>query len=160
MSIWNKVLVGLICVASLAFFYMAARTLKTHQHWRELARKYDRKIEQVRADNQRLIERDRNGPAPQLGIRQLRIELSKLLLDRRRAWFKCDPKVKLNAQDGTAVGHGHHRPARSARHRRQHDPLRLRRGRRAEEGTLPGRVQGDEGRREAEDGDAGSHLAA
>ena len=28
--------------------------------------------------------------------------MNKLLLDRRRAWFKCDPKVKLNREDGTA----------------------------------------------------------
>jgi hypothetical protein len=92
MSIWNKVLVGLICVASLAFFYMAARTLKTHQHWRELARKCERKLDQVWADNQRLTDAER----------QRRVELRRLLLDRGRMWTKCDPKVKLNAQDGTA----------------------------------------------------------
>ena len=28
--------------------------------------------------------------------------MNKLLLDRRRAWFKCDPRVKLNRDDGTA----------------------------------------------------------
>ena len=33
MSIWNKILVGLIAVASLGFFYLAARTLKTHTYW-------------------------------------------------------------------------------------------------------------------------------
>lgn len=41
MSIWNKVLVGLILVASLGFFYLALRTLKTHQYWRNLASGYE-----------------------------------------------------------------------------------------------------------------------
>lgn len=93
MSIWNKILVGLIGVASLAIFYMAARTLKTHQHWQELALKHERKIEQVQKENEQT----------QAGVRQLRLELNKLLLDRRRAWFKCDPKIQVNRADRTAV---------------------------------------------------------
>ena len=36
-SIWNKVLIGLIFVASLAFSYLAMRTLKTHQRWMQTA---------------------------------------------------------------------------------------------------------------------------
>ena len=103
MSIWNKILVWVIGVASVALFYMAARTLKTHQYWRELAQKYERKIEQVQEQNHMLLEGGENqGEQAQLGIRQRRIELNKLLLDRHRVWFKCDPKVKLNREDGTA----------------------------------------------------------
>ncbi|MCE5303271.1 MAG: hypothetical protein LLF97_09210 [Planctomycetaceae bacterium] len=98
MSIWNKVLVGLIAVASVAFFYMAARTLKTHQHWCELAAKFEKKIAQVQEDNRRLAEGSPNSP----GIRQLRTELTKLLMDRRRAWFGCEAKVTLNPQKATA----------------------------------------------------------
>ncbi len=41
MSIWNKILVGLIFVASVAFFYMAARTLKTHEYWKSVAQGYE-----------------------------------------------------------------------------------------------------------------------
>jgi hypothetical protein len=37
----------------------------------------------------------------QPGIRQVGMELNKLLLDRRRAWFQCDPKIKVG-DDGTA----------------------------------------------------------
>ncbi len=44
MSIWNKVLLGFIFVLSLGFFYMAARTLKTHQVWRESAQKHEQAI--------------------------------------------------------------------------------------------------------------------
>jgi len=44
MSIWNKVLLGFIFLLSLGFFYMAARTLKTHQVWRESAQKHEAAI--------------------------------------------------------------------------------------------------------------------
>ena len=56
MSIWNKVLVGLIGVTSLVFFYMATRTLKTHAYWRELAQKHEAKIGQIQDENIRLVE--------------------------------------------------------------------------------------------------------
>jgi hypothetical protein len=103
MSIWNKVLVGLIGVASVVFFYMAARTLKTHQ-WHELALKYQQKIAQVQEQNRKLLEGGQNqGDPTQLGIRQRQTELHKLLLGRGRVWLKCDPKVTLNRQNGTAV---------------------------------------------------------
>ena len=38
MSIWNKILIVLILLASLGLFYLSARALKTHQYWREQAR--------------------------------------------------------------------------------------------------------------------------
>jgi hypothetical protein len=99
MSIWNKVLLWVIGLASLALFYMAARTLQTHRYWGDLATKFDRAIRQVQQENQRLAE---GVPGGQPGIRQVRAELSDLLLDRRRAWFNCDPRVKLDRQGGTA----------------------------------------------------------
>ena len=37
MSIWNKILIGLIIVASLVLFYMSARMLKTQKYWSGLA---------------------------------------------------------------------------------------------------------------------------
>ncbi len=101
MSIWNKVLVGLIGVATLALFYVAARTMKTHQYWRELAVKYEQRIAQLEQANQTLVE-GTAAPA-QPGIRQLRLELNKLVVDRGRAWFHCDPAVKVNPEQGTAV---------------------------------------------------------
>ncbi len=45
MSIWNKILIGLILVALLPFFYMAVKTLKTHQHWREAAQSLEAQLE-------------------------------------------------------------------------------------------------------------------
>ena len=45
-----------------------------------------------------------NGGQPELGIRQVRLELHKLLLGRRRVWFGCEPKmpIKIGRNDGTA----------------------------------------------------------
>ncbi len=93
MSIWNKILVGLIAVASLGFFYLAARTLKTHTYWSGKAAAAEARIEQLKAANKQL----------EPGIRQLRVDLYKLLVDRRRAWFNCPARVtRLDRADGTA----------------------------------------------------------
>ncbi len=94
MSIWNKVLVGVICFACLGYFYAAARTLKTHQYWQETAKKLEKRIEQLDKENQRLTEID---------VRDRRIALNELLLDRGRVWYKCDPKVKVNPNEQSAV---------------------------------------------------------
>jgi hypothetical protein len=103
MSIWNKVLVWVIGVLSLPLFYLGARTLKTHQYWRELAIKHQRKIDDLQRQNRTLIDGGGGqGEQAQLGIRQRRIELSKLLLDRRRVWTQCDPKVAVSRDKGTA----------------------------------------------------------
>lgn len=45
MSIWNKILLGLIFIASLGFFYMSARMLKTHQYWRNLVHVYEYSVD-------------------------------------------------------------------------------------------------------------------
>ena len=105
MCIWNKVLLGLIGVVSVVLFYMAARTLETQKYWRDSARAFEEKIEQTQDDNLLLAEGvDREGVQKQPGIRQVRLELHKLLLDRRRVWFGCEPKmpIKVGRNDGTA----------------------------------------------------------
>ena len=126
MSIWNKVLVGLIGVASLALFYLAARTMKTHQYWRELAAKFEQRIEQLDRANETLVEGAGRPSAPgQPAIRQLRLELNKLVLDRGRMWLHCDPKVKVNPEPGHGGHQRYDQPARSSWHRPRHSPLRL-----------------------------------
>ena len=97
MCIWNKILLGLISVASVVLFYMAARAVKTETEWSKLALQYEQKIEQLNRDNRTLME----GTEGQPGIRQTRMELYKLAADRRRVWSKCDPSVKVG-QEGTA----------------------------------------------------------
>ncbi len=96
MSIWNKILIGLIFVTAVAFFYMGARTLKTHQYWRDLARDLNEQIRELEEENDQLVnanpeegEEDENGELIEMGIKRLRLELHKLLLDRGRVWYNC-----------------------------------------------------------------------
>lgn len=104
MSIWNKILLGFICLASLAFFYLALRTLKTHQYWRDLVRCYEQALEKEKDNQQAYID----GGVLQLGagektdtpgIKQVRLNLHKLLIDRGRVWYNCAPK-QANPQTG------------------------------------------------------------
>jgi hypothetical protein len=98
MCIWNKILVGLIGVASLVLFYMTARALKTETYWSELAQKHAKRIKELSDENVLLAEGNNQQP----GIRQLRLDLQKLLVDRRRTWWNCDPRVKPGADGRTA----------------------------------------------------------
>jgi hypothetical protein len=99
MCIWNKILVGLISVAAIVLFYMAAKALKIETYWSELAQKHERQIRQVTQQNIELREGNAQGP----GVRRLRVDVFKLLQDRRRVWWNCDPKVvKPGAEGGLA----------------------------------------------------------
>ncbi|MFZ1935422.1 MAG: hypothetical protein WCB27_02770 [Thermoguttaceae bacterium] len=99
MSIWNKVLVGVIAFASLFLFYMAARAVKLQNTWSESALKHEARIKQLNDQNRELLVGNGNQP----GIRELKVELHKLLLDRRRVWPGCDPALrKPNRNLGTA----------------------------------------------------------
>jgi len=92
MSIWNKVLIGLIVVTSAVFFYMAARTLKTHQYWRELAEAHQEKIDAIAKENIELVRGEESEEEQRLmGIDELRVELHKMLIDRGRVWYECQP---------------------------------------------------------------------
>jgi len=103
MSIWNKILVGLICVAAIPYFYMAARALRMSTNWHEKAVKYEARLDQLLKENERLLSGyEKEDGTMVAGIRQYRNELYRLLLDRRRVWLNCDPKIKLGREDGTA----------------------------------------------------------
>jgi len=104
MSVWNKILLGFVFVATVAFFYMAMRTLKTHQYWRELAGEHQQKIKELREENDRLISADpKQGEDGQMGIVRLRLELNKLLIDRGRVWYNCSPEQIDPATGGARV---------------------------------------------------------
>lgn len=103
MSIWNKILVGLICLATPFFLYFAARGLKTRDVWQISADKHEARIKQLHEENVRMMNGYKKPDGTFTpGIRQLSVELHKLLIDRRRAWFHCIPTVKLGHDDGTA----------------------------------------------------------
>jgi hypothetical protein len=99
MTIWNKVLIGLIIALLLVFFYMAARTLKTHQHWREAARKNEERLADLRKENQELLSGSEDGT--KRGIRQLQLAIDELVIDRNRGrvWYDCKPQ-QANAETG------------------------------------------------------------
>ncbi len=91
MSIWNKVLVGFIAVLSLVFFYMAARTLKTHQEWRTSSQAFEKALEETLARQEEYREGIVDGEQKKRGIRQARLELHKVMLDRGRVWKNVMP---------------------------------------------------------------------
>lgn len=88
MSIWNKVLAGLILVTSVAFFYFALRALRTHQHWRQLAEKHQAALEKTLQEQHALVW----GSDAALGIRQVEAQMYRLNLCRGRAWQNAQPQ--------------------------------------------------------------------
>ncbi len=86
MNIWNKILLGLITLVSLAFFYMAARTLKTHQAWRSTANAYEKALQQARQEQERLAEGGEVDGQFRRGLRQVRLALDMAMRERGRVW--------------------------------------------------------------------------
>jgi len=102
MSIWNKILICLILLASLAMWYLGMRALATHRAWRTAAKKLQTELAQLEAERTRLIE----GDASTRGIRQLQVELAKYTLQRGRVWNSCRPirvDVRQDPQTGVVV---------------------------------------------------------
>ena len=98
MSIWSKVLVGLIIVVALVNFYLATRTLRTHQHWQEAAIAFQAKIDDARQEHKELAL----GVGAELGkVDQAQLDLFRLLVDRGRAWYHCQPQIN---QQTRAIG--------------------------------------------------------
>ncbi len=85
MYIWNKVLIGLIFVATIPFVIFAAQALKTHAYWRTAYNAHVERISAISAQNDELIE----GTDSETGVRRLTLELHKLMLDRGRIWRNC-----------------------------------------------------------------------
>ena len=94
MSIWNKILVGVLIALSPVLFYTAARSLRTYAVWQDAVRQYEKRIDEKKAE---LAKTE-----PSVG--RLHVQLHGVLADRRRAWFKCEPKlpVKIGRDDGSA----------------------------------------------------------
>ncbi len=83
MSIWNKVLTGLVIATLLAFFYLSARAFATHKAWRTSIDKHQSALAQTSQEREKLIEGDAAGSA---GIRQLQVDLQRLTVGRGRVW--------------------------------------------------------------------------
>src|SRR5208283_1822867 len=92
MSIWNKILLALIFVVSLAFFHAAARTAKIYKHWSEKAYAFEKKLNERTGEIARLRTADHEHPLDDktIGVRQLHIDLGRMLANRGRIWTKCE----------------------------------------------------------------------
>jgi hypothetical protein len=94
MSIWNKILVGLLIAAAPVLFYTSMRMLRTYAVWQESAAKFEKRIEQCEKELAKTESQ----------VNRLHVKLYNALADRHRAWFRCEPKlpVKVGRDDGTA----------------------------------------------------------
>lgn len=88
MYLWNKVLVGLIAVAALAFFYFSMRTLKTHQVWRD---SHNRFVAQLEQEQKRTAQLTGEAGPDVRGILQAKRELHDVLVGRGRVWRGVQP---------------------------------------------------------------------
>jgi len=92
MSLWNKILLGLICVVSLGFFHAAARTVKTYQYWAIKANDFEGALKERNDRIVGLRTADHQHPLADktIGVQQLRIDLGRVLANRGRIWAKCE----------------------------------------------------------------------
>jgi hypothetical protein len=100
MSIWNKVLVGLIIAASLGMFFMGAWALKACTVWSRAVVQRETQARQLGEENARLTDGVPGQGEP--GVRQMRGELHKLLVFQQGVWRDCIAKVKVLPEDRTA----------------------------------------------------------
>jgi hypothetical protein len=95
MNVWNKILLGLIGVASLAFFYFGTRALKVHKTYRDRIEKVagaGGEIEKLTGQKQTILDE----------ISLLDSELDRLTAGRGRVWFQCQPiRDKIDTTNGS-----------------------------------------------------------
>ena len=90
MSIWNKVLLGLIFVASLFFFYYGARALKVQAVWRDNIRQHEALLGKLNEQIALVQGAKERVDSAQMNLRKARIELHKLQF-RGRVWGRSLP---------------------------------------------------------------------
>jgi hypothetical protein len=95
MSTLAKVTLGLVSIAALCFFYLAARTLKTHDAWRSSVNSHEKAIENVEKKTTTLIagNPDQNQPS----MAQLEVALHSTLTGRGRVWRNVNHRMNQNA---------------------------------------------------------------
>ena len=93
MSTLSKVILGFVILAALGLFYMAMRTLKTHQVWRSAYRSNEAALEKLATQVKALEEgRDAAGEVSK-SIADLQTDLFGVLFDRGRVWRNGVPTV-------------------------------------------------------------------
>lgn len=100
MTISSRILLGFVVIAAIVFFYMAARTLKTHSEWREVYNAKQAELER-KQDDIRALEYGRkaaDGSVTEKGVNQLRAEVANHILRRGRIWRGASPTELLDQQ--------------------------------------------------------------
>ncbi len=104
MSIWNKVLVGLVIVVGLAYLFFAATALKARSYWGESSNKHEEALATVAQEKQLLMDGVAAEGKP--GVRQLAQEVHGMVIGRGRVWRGSVPKlVKAETGEATVVTH-------------------------------------------------------
>ncbi|MFZ5829717.1 MAG: hypothetical protein ACOY3P_06505 [Planctomycetota bacterium] len=99
MSIWNKILIGLIIVVALVFWYFSMQALRLHQDLRTQANQLENEIREVEAKIVAVRSSMEEAPDPQKSIDQLQLALQPYLADRGRVWREVVPG-NANPQTG------------------------------------------------------------
>jgi septal ring factor EnvC (AmiA/AmiB activator) len=103
MRIYNIVLMVLVFFATLCYAYLAARTLKTHESWMTAAKAKEAELAALEKKNDELAQgvSDKTQPAVP-GVRQLRLELHRIAIDRGGVWYEVAPE-KIKADTGVVT---------------------------------------------------------
>jgi hypothetical protein len=96
MSIWNKILLWLIFLASLVFFYYGARALKVQTVWRNNIRKHEEVLQKLNEQIARVQGAKDAVQSAEMNLRKARIELHRLQF-RGRVWGLAVPEVAKDA---------------------------------------------------------------
>ncbi|HEX5442736.1 MAG TPA: hypothetical protein VFW87_02855 [Pirellulales bacterium] len=89
MSILSRVLVGFILVASIGFFILAAYNLKARTAWEQEIQRIESLLPPLARQIEVLRNGDRTATPPQLGIRDLEIQMHDLMASRGKVWRGC-----------------------------------------------------------------------
>lgn len=91
MTIFSKIWLFLLILVTIPFFYLSARTLKTHQMWRTLHDQANTLLENKLAQIEALKRGEREVAERRAGIMQLKTQLDGWLKLRGRAWRNARP---------------------------------------------------------------------
>ena len=95
MSIWNKVLFGLIFVVLMVNIYLAAQSMHLRRHYRTRINSDVERIEQTLTATDKMVRGDKpeeilvHKKTGELSIEELQVKLETLIAARQRAWFGC-----------------------------------------------------------------------
>jgi hypothetical protein len=95
----HVLLLSLVFLTTVVFWYMAARTLKIHTEWRNLANKQKADIAQLQKEIEELRDGSKTDETKQRSLRQLQYELADLVTARGQVWRNVQ-EAKADAQSG------------------------------------------------------------